>query len=269
MKRQTSASIELDTIRSTADYSLFNMHSSQRLIRPAKIKKIMASMKKHGFFPNAPIGVIRSDAGFLIVDGHHRFTAAKACGIPVLYVLLEKKLEKAVADMSTGGGGWNSTDFLRDYVMKGLPHYLTLNKYVVAGIPLIVAAAMLGGQGAGSGSNFTDAICNGSFTVRDVNQCDAVLSFIREFKEICPAVKSLNFIRAFSLCYMTPEFNVEQFRQRLHANPRALAKAATYHQMLDQMEEIYNFRSRIMMPLAFRAKEAAAARSIVKVKEAA
>jgi hypothetical protein len=253
-----------DTVRVSSDYDRFIPHGLQRIIHSGHVKKIMGSMKNFGFLPSHPIAVFRDDDKFRIIDGHHRHAAAKSLGIPVRFVMLAKEFAEAVGDANTGKA-WTTIEWARKHTLEGKKHFLTLNKYVVAGIPLLQAAAMLAGNsGCTSGGNVARAIITGEFVVRDTSQIDCIVEFIREFKGTCPAVAGRNFIGAFSLCYQTTEFDIEQFRARLTAHPRMLIKTANVQQMLEQIEALYNHGSRQRIPLAFIAREAASNRSPLK-----
>jgi hypothetical protein len=256
-----------DTVRVSSDYERFIPHGLQRIIHSGHVKKIMGSMKQFGFMPSHPIAVFRDDDKFRIIDGHHRHAAAKSLGIPVRFVLLAKEYADAVGDANTGKA-WTTIEWARKHTLEGRKHFLTLNKYVVAGIPLLQAAAMLSGMTGTSSGNVSRSIITGEFVVKDTEQIDCLLEFIREFKGICPAVATRNFVGAFSLCYRTDEFDINQLRQRLTTHPKMLVNTASTQQMLEQVDVLYNHGSRQRIPLAFLAREAASTRAVVKKPKA-
>lgn len=267
-KAKANGSSEPDMIRTSTDYDRFIPHGLQRVIKAGHVKKIMGSMKQYGFLPSHPIACFRDGEKFRMIDGHHRHAAAKSLGIPLSYVLLAKEFEAAVGDANTGKA-WTCIEWARKHTLEGKKHYLTLNRYVVAGIPLLQAAAMLAGNSAVTG-NVARQLISGEFVVKTTEQIDTILNFVRDFREISPAVASRTFIQALSMCYLLEGFSVSQLRDRLNANPRALVKSATTQQALEQIEEIYNSRSRAKVNIAFLAREAAANRSATnKAKEAA
>jgi len=71
-------------IRESSDYSIFNLKNDNRDIFKNHIEKIANDMKNRGFAPSKSIQV---DSNYNIIDGQHRFLAAKKIGIPVLYIV--------------------------------------------------------------------------------------------------------------------------------------------------------------------------------------
>lgn len=250
------------SISDTSKYDLFINNDEQREHKDKHIQEIKASMMKWGFIPSQPVAVIPKGARLLIIDGHSRFDAAQQLGIPVFYIVLDKRFAEAVAILNVQKE-WGAADHARRYAIKGDPDYVGLMKYVMEGIPLTVAASMLYGQSAGSG-NATSKVKSGEFEIRDTRQIDAVTELIREVGDICPAVKTRHFIEAVSMCYFVPEFEMQRLKSKLTTFTRQFSKTVTRQAMLDQIDELYNYKSAIKIPLAFKAKEVAKCRNAVK-----
>lgn len=240
------------TIESSKDKSRFISNIEQRPHLESHIQDLKASMKEFGYIPSQPVAVIRQGAKLLIIDGHSRFDAATQLGIEFCYIILDPKFAEAVQILNIQKA-WTSYDCARRFAIRGEPDYKTLLKYVQKGIPLVSAASMLYGQSAGSG-NAMRRIKDGRFEVRDTDQIDLVASFLEELSETCPAVKSANFMNALSMCYLVPEFDGKRLRAKIATNPRSLTKTTTRDEMLLQIEEIFNFKATIKIPLAFKAK---------------
>jgi len=76
-------SLKLAEVKSTKDYDLFKMINYNREVMKPRIDKIVESIKEYGFI--LPILVNKE---FMIVDGQHRFEAAKKAGSEVSYIQL-------------------------------------------------------------------------------------------------------------------------------------------------------------------------------------
>lgn len=253
-------------LQHTEDLSVFVRHEYQQPMSESHIRKIAASMQLSGFWPSKPIGCVRRGQQLVVVDGHHRLAAAKIAGVGVYYVV-----EVASRSDDIGAGNylvriWKNISFAKMQAAKGNPHYIELLRYVELGIPLSVAASVLRGE-AGHSGNAARFIRIGEFKVKTRENMLVIVGFINELGASCEVVKSKIFIEALSVLLFVPEFDAAVLKARIHANPLSLAKCNNREQMLQQIEEVYNFRSRVKVPLSFLAKEKMAERNLGGIKK--
>ena len=247
------------TIKQSSNYSQFINNDEQREHKEKHIQELKESMSIWGFVPSQPVATSTLGAKFLIIDGHSRFDAARQLKIPIYFILLEQKFAEAVAILNIQKA-WGISDHARRYAVRGNPDYVQLMKYTMLGIPLQTAASMLYGQSAGSG-NAGQKIKHGEFKVRDTEQIGLVREIIEELGELCPVVKTRHFIEAFSMCYFVPEFDVSRFKTKLANFSHNFTKTVTRAEMLNQIDELYNYKASIKIPLAFKAVEVAKQRN--------
>lgn len=257
-------SYQKEEVLVSSDYERFVPHGHQRIIQPGQVKKLMTSMKQYGFMPSSPIACFRDGANFRIIDGHHRHAAASTLKIPLYFMLLSADMECAVGDTNIGKP-WTNVEWARKYALEGRPHYLTLNKYVVSGIPLSLAASLLYGHEAGTG-NVNRLLQTGDFVVKETARIDKILALINDIADICPAAKTRSFIEALSRALGVKGFDISRLQTKIEARPKELIKTATSQQMLELLEKIYNYNAQDKIPLAFMAREAASNRSAAKKK---
>lgn len=251
----------MSTIEKTRSYERFNPGETQRIIHPQHIKKLKKSMKLYGFLESKPITVYADGVILNIIDGHHRFGAAKDLGIPVVYLVVKESEKESLMTQGELVNKWNFTDFCRAWADRGKVHYIDLMAYADV-IPAKIAASLL----AGNSSNVTDKIKAGTFQIKDTRVIDTLLDIIESVGSSNKAVASRSFIGCFAKFMMVDQFSADQLKKRIIANPLSLVKAANEVQMMDQLEEIYNFKSVKKIPLAHLAREASAARNAVKPK---
>jgi len=72
-------------LETTTNYNRFSKNPEQRTISELHANNIAKSMMTAGFLPSKPIQCYKKGDGLIIVDGHHRFEAAKSIGIPVYF----------------------------------------------------------------------------------------------------------------------------------------------------------------------------------------
>lgn len=243
-------------ILSTSNYAMFKPHGEQRDMHPNHIKKIARSMARNGFIQAKPLHCYRDGSFLRIIDGHHRLSAAKELGIAVYYVIGDKSQAELIADENTTVRKWGIADFVNMYAQRGDAHYILLNRYVQAGIPLPQAAALLSGLIIQNG-HMNNAVASGTFVVKTTNKINTIVWAINELEHVTLVARSRVFISALSTLLFVDAFDVFQMVQKIKADPSSLVRKMTRDMMLEHMENVYNFRSRVRVPIAFLAQEQA------------
>lgn len=246
-----------NTLRETSNYSCFVYNSEQRPVDVNHVKDIMDSMKTFGFLPSKPVQTYQDGKRFVIIDGHHRFIAAKNLGIPVIYIAEPKSHSESMAAVNGLQKTWQLKNYLSQYVKRGWPDYKELNEYHSLGFSIQQAGKMLAGLAASGygGGRVSKSIRDGSFKVVSREKIEVIATFLRENAAKNKAFQTTNFITAFELCLRVSDFDHTQLTHKLSCNHKAIARTATVDQMLDQLEEVYNYRQQIKTPLAFKARE--------------
>ena len=243
-------------INTTTNYSLFVANPKQRKFITAHVKKIMRKMKTNGFTPSMAISVFRRHDGKLVINtGHHRLAAAKELGIPVLYVIEHEWTTSELVDEGTTGKAWGCMAAIESYAKEGIRDYISLLEYAARGIPIRYAASMLLGQHAASG-NASKFVNDGSFRIKTTKHIHEVLAVVDALRHRVNEATSMTFISAVSALTRVPGFSPETLIRKIEITGGRLEKAKTRDQMLEQLEEIYNYQNRKKEPLAFLAKEA-------------
>jgi len=248
-------------IKQTTNYGLFTYHENQQPMKPSLVRKVVDSMRSTGFWPSKPIGVYRSAGKLVIIDGHHRFEAAKTLGLPILFVEEPKSHEHLIGEANYIGTRWTNESFAKLYASRGNPDYQDLLFYVERGIPLKQASSLLSGESAHSG-NSGQFVRRGTFKIKTDKYINEILCIIDAVKEIAPEIAKRAYIDALSLLMFLPEFDSDILIKRIQAHPTGIVRCADRSQALESLEEVYNFRAREKTPLAFMAKDAARKRQL-------
>lgn len=248
------------TLRQTSNYGCFTYNAEQRPVDPNHVKNIMESMGLFGFLPSKPVQCMHDGKRMIIIDGHHRFVAAKNLGIPVFYVVEPQCHAESMSRVNGLQKPWLLKNFLDQYVKRDIPAYKELAAYHELGFPIIQAAKMLEGlsgcaTGSGKLSSTGKSIREGTFQIKTREKIEIIASFIREHGHKNKAFRTTNFIGAFELCLRFSNFDPDQMTRKLSANPQMITRTASLDQMLDQFEEVYNWKQQVKVPLAFSAKQ--------------
>ena len=252
----------------TKDLSAFVPHEHQQPMSDSHSKHIAESMKAGGFWPSKPISCVKKGGRLVVVDGHHRLAAAKIAAVGVYYVEEPTSRLDDIGEANVLVRKWSNESFAKMYAGQGNPHYVELLRYVDIGVPLSVAASVLRGE-AGHSGNAGKFIRTGDFRIKTRDNMRVIASFIEELGGTCDVVTTKIFIEALSVLLFVPEFDASVLKARIRSNPLTLAKCNNREQMLQQIEEVYNFRSREKVPLAFLAKEKMKERIAVGLKKEA
>jgi hypothetical protein len=249
-------------IHATKKYNLFDLSDFNRDISQKRVKQLMASFEKHGWIEAYPIHCVRgSDGRLKIKAGHHRFVAARALGIAVLYIVCDD--EATLPELEKSNPAWSFIDYLKAYARVGsADHQAVLDYSERTGIGIGQSASLLAGECASS-SNQSKRVKNGSYKLGPQDHANRVAYLVMSTKEIgVPFATHPLFVSAISCVSKIPEFNPQTFLQRLATMPSLATKQATRDGYLDLIETIYNRKTQKRTALAFLAKEAARERAI-------
>jgi hypothetical protein len=244
-------------LESTKDYSLFDIHMVNREIHNSE--NLEESMLAHGFRPSSPIHVTKGANGRLIIKrGHNRFAVAAKLNLPVYYIVDNDTLSIYEWERDSRVH-WSALDFATSYAKAGNEHYQALIDFMREhGLPLRIAASLVGGETAGSG-NKSRRLRNGSFKAASMKHANAVVNIIDACKRsgVDFATKGA-FVAAVSKVLRVPEFDAEAFKARLALNPKMLTRRSNVADYIGEIEALYNYRAKgKRMPLALRVREVA------------
>ena len=114
---------ETDTIVSviheTYDYDKFGFLDSNRPTNKPHVIRLKESMDEEYLI--SPITV---NENFWVIDGQHRFEAAKEKGLPVRYIVAEGYGSDQMKRFNVNSSNWGKKEYLHHYVAEKHPEYL-------------------------------------------------------------------------------------------------------------------------------------------------
>jgi hypothetical protein len=114
----------------TNDYTKFKLIHNNREVNGGivlKIQKIMIALAKMIGIENAFLGcivVVKRKDGLYILDGQHRFEAAKGANIPIRYELREmsdEEFHRMMIEMNSVSHIWTNTDYANSHAKSSKP----------------------------------------------------------------------------------------------------------------------------------------------------
>lgn len=252
-------------LNTTDNFKLFSENSEQRPLNKGHVRSLIASMTTHGYLDSKPIQVHKEGRKFVIIDGHHRFNAAKTLGYPFTYVVDKPKAQETMADVNSKVLQWKLIDFLRLYAGRGIQSYQIALEYHARGIPCSLCVSLLAGNTCGGSRRVGMLIRNGEFEIKETAKIDKILKLIETFSGSIPTIASASFISALATCLSIDSFDFDRLVEKLHKAHHLIGDSPTKEKIFGYIEAVYNYNSTKKQPIAFKAAEVSRASKAGKV----
>ena len=248
----------------TNDYSMFRILKGNRNVNKLHVKRL-----KQSFQEAYLISPIIVNEKFEIIDGRHRFDAAKENGLPIRFLIAPNYGLREVQMLNENMKNWKKEDYLNAYCDSEHSEYLKFRNFMrrfsefgIAACETILTDRLSGGHFASSSKEFkSDTNKNGSFAIRYFQQgelkipdYDKSVENAEKLMMIKPYYDGFNrptFVRAMIGIFKIEYYIHAKLLERLNANPTAIQHCANVTQYKLMIEDIYNFRSRQKVSLRF------------------
>lgn len=244
----------------TNDYNRFSLLNGNRNVNKLHVERLKSSFQKNYLL--SPIVV---NENFEIIDGQHRFNAAKALGLPVNYIVAKGYGLIEVQLLNTNMKNWSKAEYLKSYCDLGFSEYIKMKKFMdhfpdfgiavseqlltntYGGVNNRGIAAKIDGKNKGRIKNFQE----GNFKIADLPLAYENGEKIMMIKPYYDGFANPVFVAAMIGIFKNKNYNHSQLLQKLRQNPNSLVhcKKSTQYKIL--IEDIYNYRSREKVSLRF------------------
>jgi len=182
-----------------------------RSVDPKIVKKLKASMTEHGVL--SAITVMKKRKNFHIVDGQHRYTAAKELEYSMPAIVISNGDVEAIKDMNTIQKSWSLTNFA-DFYAEMSPEESTQEAYVelkeTQETTTLNYSALLHIHGSTIGR-----FKKGLFVIKDREFADKVISHIQDILPYVPFADLARFIDAYARMVKHESYNHEHMLHKL------------------------------------------------------
>ena len=241
------------SIYSTFDYSQFKTLQGNRNINEINVKRLVSSFEK-AYLLN-PVLV---NEKLQIIDGQHRFEAAKRMGLPINYIIAEKYSNNEVHLLNSNMRNWGKVDYLNAYCELGNENYIAMREFIsdfpefpFSVCDVIIANSTTGTNIPNGTIKSTRIFENGEMVIKDISKAYGVANKLRVLKPYYKGYNRASFVRAMIVLLKKEHFDFNLFIQKLSFQPTSLVdcvSAGKYHELI---EDIYNYRSRNKVSLRF------------------
>lgn len=230
----------------TTDYSIFSRIKGNRALNSGKIKKMVRDIN-HGlnFLSDFPLVTNVVDGRLDIVDGQHRFEAAKQTKKSVYYIIRKQIVElDKVARLNSIQEKWKPKDFIECYIEKGIKDYKILADFQQQYcLPLSVSLNLLyngvTGNDSGAPEDLQSLFHRGEFKVKHMKQARDIAEACSKFSTF-GGWNSRPFVLAISKILEADVCDFDELVEKFSADPKQMDKHQNVKACLVNLEQIYN-----------------------------
>jgi hypothetical protein len=249
---------KINQVFQTKDYSVFKLLKGNRIINEINIERLKKSFSNAYLL--APIIVNKH---YEIIDGQHRFAAAKDLGLPINFIVEPDYGLREVQILNTNMKNWQKVDYLHAFCDLGYEEYIKMKEFMEEFPDFGISAAerilinfssgSYGGQYNinGKARGRVRSFENGNFFIPDLQAAYDNARKILDFKNYYEGFNRTVFVATMIGIFKNENYDHQRMIARLKANPTILEHCSNIAQYKLLLEEIYNFRSRDKVSLRF------------------
>ena len=234
----------MTTTLSTTNYEMFTFRDDNRQgIKLWHVEKLKKSISAKNLLYMAPISVNKD---MQIINGQHRYLAAKELGVPLYYIIQEDFKPEDMLAMNTAIS-WTTADVFHFYCKNGYVEYQKLDKYIKStGVPVSTALRLVIGE---RGNNL-DVFKSGKFVyetdpLKGVEMCKITIDKIKKIKGSvkCQFTKSSRFWSSLLRLVNHPDFDQVKWLANLDIQMENLTAKAGSSGYFNMFINIFNWRN--------------------------
>jgi hypothetical protein len=240
-------------VQTTTDYSRFKLMLGNRRIDQGNLARLIKSFKENYLF--SPILVNQK---MEIVDGQHRYFAAKSLGLPINYMQVKGYGIEQVQVLNTNSSNWDSKDYLQMYVDRGYDAYIKLKKFMEDFPEFGIKSALkivTNGEGEDAKVRALDPkrkdFQEGRLKIHNLSLAYENARKIMEYKVYFSAYTHLRFVSTMISLFKIKKFNNDTLLHKISLSPTSLVPCHNIEQYKDLLEKIYNHRTREKLNFRF------------------
>ena len=229
--------------KQTTNYDMFKLRKDNRdEIKEIRIAELVASIKERNLLEYRPILV---NADMEVMDGQHRFLAAKQLGLPIWYDIQESLTPRDIIILNNAKN-WGNADYMNFYIKNGYQEYIKLNSYMKKNnIGLKIALSITAGHGRGAIQKFR----NGEYEFVDetllteIDECWNTIGYIKKLNgaTLSGYTNTSKFWNALLKLVRHPEFESDRWYRNLVKLISHCSVKPNNKEYLMMIEKIYNY----------------------------
>lgn len=230
-----------NVVQETSNYDQFSFLNDNRMTVPGHVANLKKAFEEVGNLTK--VQPILVNERYEIIDGQHRFQAARELQEPIFFTMLPGLRIENARHMNILHRTWNLDDFGASYAAAGNEDYIVYNMlkedYGVNN-SVLLSYALNDYNPTGAFSKFR----KGDFTIGDLESTKYRLERLSQALEAVPHLKK---DRSFALAYLkvqnTTGFDQARMLRKLNqVGESVVRRFANMADYLRALEEVYNFQ---------------------------
>ncbi|MFZ9956953.1 MAG: ParB N-terminal domain-containing protein [Flavobacteriales bacterium] len=230
---------QVSSIYKTLSYERYKFNSLQRVIKEWHVRDLMEKMKKFGFLPNKAISVNERNE---IIDGHHRYLAAKNLGIPMLVQVCKGMSEESILESNQSQLDWDKHDFTGTFAKQGNQNYQAIIDFMKKYPKFKMTQTLILLKNEPNAHPKKKEFQEGKYTIGSFKKAEEFAVKIMEIADYFPKAYTGKFLSAIICCEVrSKDFVYSEFIDKLKKFPDKLTPSITTKSYLEKIEDLYNY----------------------------
>lgn len=223
----------------TDDYGIFSRKEGNRQVNRLHVERLKTSIEEE--YLVSPITVNES---YEIIDGQHRFEAARQLGKPIYYIVCEDYGLDEIHRLNEINQSWTLGDFLEGYSNKGIDSYITAKEFMGNNNINSVQLTLNLLDKDRSQSKLKKMFKDGNFEITSLEWAQNFMDKLEDFKVYFDSWNTSLFTKAFKKLYEHKNYEHSEMVKKLEYLSHNLEKRSTINQYLELLVRIYNHKKR-------------------------
>lgn len=223
-------------IYETNNYNRFNFIHVNRNISRDHVNHLKKAIMANNMLHAKPIVV---DQQYNIIDGQHRFIAARELNLKIYYAIVDG-FEEDIISLNANQRSWQTIDYVQYYAKKGIDSYKRaldlINRYGagVANTIEIISKNHSGGD--------RRKLRSGNYEAVSTVEAERRVKTLSSLKDLFKNRLYISQVRALKRCFDIIEFDEVHFLNRCKTCRSKFINEPELKEQLRVFENIYNYR---------------------------
>lgn len=234
-------------VYTTYDYGKFKKMDANRILSKPNLTGLLTSFSEAYL-----LTIVIVNELFEIIDGQHRFEAAKESSLPIRYIVMPGYGIDEVRQYNKTMQKWLKVNYKDSYVTEGRSAYVELDEFMKQFPELGIknSLALLTGVSRGESQKLVNGLKvssqdfnSGKLSLNNVTKAYITARKIMDFKEYYSGFSSPAFVSSLLSIMSKKSYDHKRMLHKLKSSSIHLHKCGTQEQYRMLLQKIYNYKT--------------------------